>query len=205
MSIHLSRLFTSLLAIVSASHYGPMTKYVALLRGIGPTNPNMKSDRLKALFEELGFSNVQTVITSGNVIFESQRSNASTMAKSIEEALPEKLGFTSTAIIRSRDQLQKLVDQDPYKGLVHDQKTYLLVTFFDKTRDIKIKLPYTPDGKPYVLLGRIDDAVAVYGSVDLTTGKTPDYMVWLERQFGKDITSRTFKTIQRILTKMNQS
>ena len=180
-----------------------MTKYVALLRGIGPTNPNMKGDKLKALFEELGFSGVQTVITSGNVIFESHRSNASTMAKAIEGALPEKLGFTSTVIIRSHDQLQKLVDQDPYKGLVHDQKTYLLVTFFNKTRDIKLKLPYTPDNKPYTLLGRIDDAV--YGFVDLTTGKTPNYMIWLERQFGKDITSRTFKTIQRILTKMDQS
>jgi uncharacterized protein (DUF1697 family) len=178
-----------------------MTKYVALLRGIGPTNPNMKSDKLKALFEELGFSNVQTVITSGNVIFESHKSNTNTMAKSIEEALPEKLGFKSTAIIRSYDQLQKLVSKDPYKGLIHDQKTYLLVTFFKKAQDIKIELPYTPDDKPYTVLGKVDDAV--YGSVDLTTGKTPDYMVWLERQFGKNITSRTFKTIQRILSKMD--
>ena len=180
-----------------------MTKYVALLRGIGPTNPNMKGNKLKALFEELDFSNVQTVITSGNVIFESHRSNTTTMTKDIEEALPEKLGFTSTVIIRSRSQLQKLVDQDPYKELAHDQKTYLLVTFFKESHNIKIKLPYTPNDKPYTLLGRIDDAV--YGSVDLTAGKTPDYMVWLERQFSKDITSRTFKTIQRILTKMNQS
>jgi len=178
-----------------------MAKYVALLRGIGPTNPNMKSAKLKAFFEELGFSNVQTVITSGNVIFEGSGSNAAKMAQDIEEALPKKLGFTSKVIIRSQDQLQVVVDQNPYKGLVHDQKTYLLITFFNKTG--KNKLPTVPEGKPYALLGSIDGAV--YGSVDLTTGKTPDYMAWLERQFGKDITSRTFKTIERILIKIDST
>jgi uncharacterized protein (DUF1697 family) len=180
-----------------------MTKYVALLRGIGPTNPNMKSDKLKGLFEELGFSKVQTVITSGNVIFESQDTPVSTMTQRIEEALPAKLGFKSVVIIRSQGQLRALVDRDPYKGQLHGQKTYLLVTFFKRTPDSKVKLPQAPDDKPYSLLGRIDEGV--YGSVDLTTGKTPDYMTWLEKQFGKDITSRTFKTIQRILAKMDKA
>jgi uncharacterized protein (DUF1697 family) len=180
-----------------------MTKYVALLRGIGPTNPNMKGDKLRALFEELGFSNVRTVITSGNVIFTSHSADTNNMAKVIEEALPAKLGFTSTVIIRSQGQLQKLVDRDPYKGQVHNQKAYLLVTFFKRIPEIKIKLPHKPEGKPYKLLGRIDDAV--YGSVDLTTGKTPDYMSWLEKQFGKDITSRTLNTVQRILIKMDRA
>jgi uncharacterized protein (DUF1697 family) len=181
-----------------------ITKYVALLRGIGPGNPNMKGDKLKAFFEELGFKNVQTLLASGNVLFESSNTDTKNMAKNIEEALPKKLGFSSTAIIRSQAQLQKLIDRDPYKGQQHDNRgTYLLVTFFKQTPQIKLRLPHTPDGKPYTLLGKIDDAV--YGSVDLTAGKTPDYMTWLERQFGKDLTSRTLKTIQRILAKMDQA
>ncbi|MBA3630747.1 MAG: DUF1697 domain-containing protein [Actinobacteria bacterium] len=43
-----------------------MKSYVALLRGIGPSNPNMRNDRLRAVFEDLGFSNVRAVISSGN-------------------------------------------------------------------------------------------------------------------------------------------
>lgn len=46
-------------------------RYVALLRGIGPANPNMKGERLKSAFEEIGFTNVHPVIASGNVIFDS--------------------------------------------------------------------------------------------------------------------------------------
>lgn len=52
-----------------------MTKYIALLRGISPSNPNMRNKKLRAVFESLGFSNVQTIISSGNVIFTSPSKN----------------------------------------------------------------------------------------------------------------------------------
>lgn len=178
-----------------------MSKYVAMLRGIGPTNPNMKGEKLKTLFEELGFANVQTVLASGNVIFKSPDSNTNLMAERIEKALTQKLGFSSRAIIRSQAEIQKLIDRDPFKGLAHNKETYLLVTFFRRKPNIAFKLPYRPDNKPYTLIGRIDNAV--YGSISLTTGKTPDYMSWLEKQFGKNITSRTPKTIQLVLSRMD--
>ena len=178
-----------------------MTKYVALLRGIGPTNPNMRSGKLKSFFEELGFDNVQTLITSGNVLFESSASNVSAIEELIEKTLPEKLGFNSTTIVLSQSKLQSLVDDDPYIGYEHGKKTYLLVTFFKQPRKIEFKLPYQPEDKPYKLVGAKD--TMIYGVVDSTSGKTPDYMVWLEKEFGKNITSRTWKTIQRIITKMN--
>jgi len=178
-----------------------MTKYVALLRGIGPTNPNMRSDKLKAFFEGLGFDKVQTLITSGNILFETDNSDVSSMEAIIEKALPTKLGFNSTTIIRSQADLKSLVDQDPYMGKEHGLETYLLVTFFKRTPKIPFEIPYEPDDKPYRIIGRND--LSIYGIVDATSGKTPDYMVWLEKQFGKDITSRTWKTIERILDKMN--
>lgn len=42
-----------------------MTTYVALLRGIVPLNPNMRNEKLRGVFEKLGFTNVRTVISSG--------------------------------------------------------------------------------------------------------------------------------------------
>src|SRR5581483_4559772 len=142
---------------------------VALLLGIGPSNPNMKGEKLKGLFEMLGFSNVQTIITSGNVIFESQSQKVAELTDKIEKALPVQLGFNSTVILRTESQLQNLVDQDPYKGLSHNKTDYLLVTFFKKMPEIKFKMPFTPESKPYTILGRIDDAV--YGRVDISRGK----------------------------------
>ena len=106
-----------------------MRSYVALLRGIAPTNPNMRGDKLRGVFEDLDFSNVRTVTTSGNVLFETDSSAVPALETKVEEALPKRLGFASTAIIRSRTEIQALVDHDPFVGTDHSETNNLNVTF----------------------------------------------------------------------------
>ncbi|HSX44491.1 MAG TPA: DUF1697 domain-containing protein [Candidatus Saccharimonadales bacterium] len=177
-----------------------MTKYVAFLRGIGPSNPNMHGSKLVGVLEDQGFQNVRSFISSGNVLFETDRSDIKVMETELETAWPKKLGFNSTTFIRSQAELKKLLAADSFKGLDHNHKSYLLVTFFKNKPKLNFILPYRVPEKPYELLEQLDNSVS--GVVDISTGKTPDYMVWLERQFGKEITSRTIQTIRRILQKM---
>jgi uncharacterized protein (DUF1697 family) len=177
-----------------------MTKYLALLRGIAPTNPNMRNDKLRGVFEKLGFKNVKTVISSGNVVFESPSRSVKKLQESIENALPEELGFKSTTIIRSQGQLQKLVDKNPFQGMGHSQKPSLNVTFLKKKRKTGIKFPHKSDNRDYQLLGMYDGAIC--SVIDLTSAKTPNLMVWLEKKLGKEITTRTWKTVERILKAM---
>jgi uncharacterized protein (DUF1697 family) len=152
--------------------------YVALLRGIGPTNPNMHPQKLKAFFEGLGFRKVRTVIASGNVVFESPSRNVAALEAKIEKALPKKLGFSSTAIVRSKAELEKLIKKNPFKGVEDKKPKYLLVTFF-KAR--------TPE---LCSVLNVDDT------------HTPEFMRSLDKKHGKGITSRTWKTIHRIVKKM---
>ena len=177
-----------------------MTKYVALLRGIAPTNPNMRNDKLRSVFENLGFENVKTVISSGNVIFESLSRSAKKLEETIESALPEQLGFTSTTIIRSQGQLQKLVDKNHIQGIEHSQKSSLNVTFLKRNRKTDMKFPYKSANRGYELLGMYDGAIC--SVIDLTSAKPSNLMAWLEKTFGKEITTRTFKTVERILNTM---
>jgi uncharacterized protein (DUF1697 family) len=155
-----------------------MNTYVALLRGIMPMNPNMKSEKLKGLFESLGFKNVATVIASGNVVFDSPSSDTAALETKIEKALPVKLGFSSTTIIRSKEELERLVKKDPFKGVEDKKPNYLVVTFF---KDRKKELCTV---------------------INLDDGKTPDFMRNIEKKHGKEITTRTWKTVGRILAKM---
>jgi uncharacterized protein (DUF1697 family) len=178
-------------------------KYVALLRGIGPLNPNMRNDKLRKVFEELGFQNVQTVISSGNVLFESPSRNVKAIEASVEKALPKRLGFTSTTIIRSQDELHSLVKKNPFKGIADTPKSRLNVTFLKNITRTKLKLPYHAEDKTYKLLGIYERTIC--SVIDLSGAKTPDLMVWLEKQFGKEITTRTWKTVHRILSKMEKS
>ncbi|HEY0964798.1 MAG TPA: DUF1697 domain-containing protein, partial [Candidatus Paceibacterota bacterium] len=112
-------------------------RYVALLRGIAPMNPNMRGEKLREVFETLGFKNVSTVIASGNVVFDSSSKSLSALEKKVEGALPQLLGFKSTTIIRSQSDLETLVKRDPFKGVKDEKPHYLVVTFFkDGTKEL---------------------------------------------------------------------
>jgi len=65
-----------------------MPIYVAMLRGInvGP-GKIVKMERLRALFEALGFGGVRTYVQSGNVIFESEQKSAAELSRKIEEKI----------------------------------------------------------------------------------------------------------------------
>jgi len=69
-------------------------KFIALLRGInvGGNNKVPMSD-LKVVFEDLGFTNVQTYINSGNVIFDSEINDKVSLVSLCEEATENKFGF----------------------------------------------------------------------------------------------------------------
>lgn len=156
-----------------------MTRYVALLRGIMPTNPNMRNEKLRDVFESLGFSNVRTLISSGNVLFESKTVDMIAQEKKIEKALFDQLGIKSPAFIRSEAELARLIKKDPFKGMAHGPKSYLIVSFLRK--------------KPSEL----------FNVLDLAKARTPEVMRDIEKEHGKEVTTRTWKTVQRIAAKMD--
>jgi uncharacterized protein (DUF1697 family) len=164
-----------------------MSKYATFLRGIGPGNPNMRQEKLKWFFEKLGFMNVKAVISSGNVIFESRSKNIPALESKIETGLPKYLGFKSMTIVVSQQDLEKLIKQNPFKGRVHNTHSYLLVTFF-KNKPAK-KLKYDR---------------AICNIYNLSGNKGPEIMANLEKQYGKQITSRTWKTVNRIVEKFKE-
>jgi uncharacterized protein (DUF1697 family) len=174
-----------------------MTKYVALRRGITPLNPNMRNDKLRDLFEELGFTNVKTVISSGNVIFETPRKDLKKLEEMIESAILAQLGYTSTTIIRSGEQLQILMEAKPFDEREHTKQTNLTVTFLKNKPPTELNALRDTKHEGYEILGMHDKAV--YSVLDLTSAKTPQLMSWLERQLGKEITTRTWNTVQKIL------
>ncbi|HLL27732.1 MAG TPA: DUF1697 domain-containing protein [Xanthobacteraceae bacterium] len=178
-----------------------MIKYAALIRGIGPSNPNMRNEKLRGVLEGLGFRNVRTVIASGNVLFESASKDIDKLEKMIEKAWPARLGFKATTIVRSRESLQELVDRNPFRRLKDTPKSRLNVTFLKSPPRTKLKFPHRPENKKYQLLALHDCAVC--SVIDTTGAKTPDLMSFLEKQFGKEITTRTWKTVARILEKLN--
>jgi uncharacterized protein (DUF1697 family) len=177
-----------------------MKSYVALLRGIMPQNPNMRNDKLRGVFEGLGFSNVRSVIGSGNILFETDASDTQQLESAIEQALTARLGITSTTIIRSQDELLRLVKHDPFKDISQPDAHYLTVTFCKTRPQPSFSFPHQPANKNYTLINLYDREICCVSARE--GARTTNLMTWLEKQFGKEITTRTYKTVGKIIDKL---
>lgn len=91
-----------------------MPRYVALLRAINVGGHVVKMDDLRREFEALGFSNVETFIASGNVIFESRSQNAQALEKRIEARLGTAFGYPVSTFLRTPAELAKIVQHQPF-------------------------------------------------------------------------------------------
>ena len=91
-----------------------MSRFVALLRGINVGGKNLiRMADLKAGFEDLGHTQVETYIQSGNVVFSSGSSSVPGLTSAIEKSLSERFRYSSRVCIVPGKTLQSVVTQAP--------------------------------------------------------------------------------------------
>jgi uncharacterized protein (DUF1697 family) len=78
-----------------------MARWIAFLRAINVGGHTVKMDRLRQLFESLGYTRVETYIASGNVLFEAPEADAHALKDRTEIALLDALGFKVNAFLRT--------------------------------------------------------------------------------------------------------
>ncbi|PYP61656.1 MAG: hypothetical protein DMD37_12845, partial [Gemmatimonadetes bacterium] len=91
-----------------------MPRYAAFLRGVSPMNAKMPE--VKQAFESAGFTDVKTLLSSGNVVFGARAASESALQKKIEAALLRRLGKAFLTIVRPVDALRELLASDPYRA-----------------------------------------------------------------------------------------
>lgn len=178
-----------------------MTRYAALLRGIMPSNPNMSNEKLRGVFTGLGFESVASALSSGNIVFATDTVPGAELEERIQDALNAELGIPGGTIIRDHGELRALLDRDPFVGYTHGRETYLTATFLKGAAPPRGELPTESDPLTKVV-GYDAEARAFLAISDNSTPRTPNFMAWLDRNYGKDITTRTWLTVQRIVHKM---
>ena len=95
-------------------------RYVALLRAINVGGHTVKMDRLRALFEELGFRNVETFIASGNVLFDAPARPVAGIERKIEAHLLEALGYEVETFVRPLSALAGVLASHPFVTATED-------------------------------------------------------------------------------------
>ena len=82
-----------------------MQRYVAFLRWMNLGKRRLPMSRLKALFEELGFQDVDTFIASGNVLFSSPVTDPGKLETRIAGHLESSLGYGVDTFVRTLEQV----------------------------------------------------------------------------------------------------
>ncbi|MDQ0563305.1 uncharacterized protein (DUF1697 family) [Rhizobium mesoamericanum] len=163
-----------------------MTVYVALLRAInvGGTGKLPMAD-LKAVCEELGFSDVKTYIQSGNVLFRTNEPQAQVEQK-LDDALGMLLGKKPGVLLRTRKELEAVVANAPFPDA---KPNYLLVSFLPQTApDDALDKMVAPDGEEAVLAGR-----EIYVHFPVGSGKSK-----LKLPALKPGTTRNLNTVRKL-------
>lgn len=169
-------------------------RYIAFLRGmnVGGHHKITMQD-LKKMFEDMGMSDVQTILASGNVIFTTKIIESNKLQKKVEESLKSNLGYPISVIIRTQEQMHDLVRSEPFSDIKTDADTRLYVSFLSTppTTSVRINSDY------FQVISISDTEVCSVLQLNPHMGST-DGMNILEKHFGKDITTRNWNTILKI-------
>jgi uncharacterized protein (DUF1697 family) len=100
--------------MMKTSRTGGKLTYVALLRGINLGGHKIvKMDRLRKTFGQLGFEDVKTYIQSGNVVFKAPAQAPERLAKRIEEKVLWQFGFPVPVVVKTADEIDEVIRNNP--------------------------------------------------------------------------------------------
>ena len=177
-----------------------MPRYFAFLRAINVGGQhNVKMEYLRSLFESLSFTNVETFIASGNVIFESKSKNARALKKQIEEHLRVSLGYEVATFLRTDKELAEIAQYKPFTETDIKSAAAINIGFVDETFSTEVKKALM------ALKTEIDQFHVhereVYWLSRLTQSKSTFSNAVFERILKGKATFRGVKTITRLATK----
>jgi uncharacterized protein (DUF1697 family) len=168
-----------------------MARYAAFLRGVSPMNAKMPE--LKRAFELAGFTDVKTVLSSGNVVFDARARSEDAIVRKVEKAMEDYLGRSFGTIVRPLEALQKLLASDPYAPFDVDPEAKRVVTFLRTKPTGTLSLPVERDGARVLCVhGR--EAFTAY----VRSPAGPVFMELIAKTFGKDQTTRTWDSVAKV-------
>lgn len=174
-----------------------MAKYIVLLRGINVGgHKKVPMAELKKMFAGMGFENVQTLLNSGNVVFDGKKEKELVLIQKIGKQLESTFGFTVNVMLRSAEEIQQLLALAPFKNTEVDKNTRLYVTFLTEKPSSVLELPYSSPENDFSILQKTDREI--FSVLNIKTARSVDAMAFLEKEFGKNVTTRNWNTLVKI-------
>jgi uncharacterized protein (DUF1697 family) len=154
---------------------------------------NAKMPDLKQAFEAAGFTDVKTLLSSGNVVFSAPSASEAVLQRKAEAAISERLGRTFLTIVRPVDSLREMLASSPYQVFRLPPGAKRIVTFL---RDRPVTWPALPAELHGARILAVDGNNVF--SAYVRTPKGPVFMTLIEKTFGSEVTTRTWETVTKV-------
>lgn len=172
-----------------------MHRFVVLLRGVnvGRTNRVPMAD-FKAMLEELGHTQVRTLLNSGNAAFSSAERSTSQHASAIAAALEDRLGVATSAIVKSSAELTSIIGESPIVPAASDHSRFL-VAFASDAKALHALAALQSVAKPPERVVITSDAAYLHCPAGLMESKLGKAILG---KAGKNVTTRNWATVLKL-------
>lgn len=178
-----------------------MALWGAFLRGINLGKRQMKMAELKACLEAAGFSDVKTVLASGNVRLAAD-GDADAVRAGLEKAIAAQFGFAVGVVLRSEAELASMLDNHPFGALDPGADLTRHVLLFERPLPPDLAIPDRPGDTEILRIDARDVYIAAYRQPNgRYTEHVEEVLKPLYARLGKGNldTMRNWNTIEKIL------
>jgi uncharacterized protein (DUF1697 family) len=175
-----------------------MITYISILRGINVSGHNIiKMDQLKKLISSLCYENVHTYIQSGNIIYQTKKTDSLKLSEIIKNAIQKEFGFDVPVITLTAEYLEKVIDNNPFQKDNSKDAAFFHITF----------LAAIPDIEKIDILKSIDTKNDCFEIIEQTMylycpngyGNTKLTNTFVENKLKVGATTRNWKTTNELL------
>jgi uncharacterized protein (DUF1697 family) len=174
-----------------------MTRYAVLLRGINVGGVTLKMADVVAALTAAGFTNVSTVLASGNVRLTSDQ-DSGTVRATAEQALRDTFGYDAWVLVYGLDSgpgsVRAIDDAYPFPREVDGVHSY--VTFVSDP-DVQAELIALPAAEHEQIAGGpgvVYWQVPMGATLDSVIGKTMG-----KKRYASTTTTRNLRTVEKLL------
>lgn len=169
-----------------------MKTHISLLRGINVGgNTTIAMAELKKVYESLSFKNVRTYLNSGNVLFESE----STDASAIEKAIEKKFGHNVTVLLREPRDLKRIIESNPFRHKKADPATLHVAFLSLPVSKLAITSLAVPAGEAVEFFPGKEELFLYYPN---GAGRSRFTNALLEKKLNARATSRNWNTVNAL-------
>jgi uncharacterized protein (DUF1697 family) len=181
-----------------------MARVVALLRGINVGgHRKVPMAKLREVLAAAGFEDVQTYVQSGNVVLTAPgRRSAATVGRDVEAAIADGFGFPVDVVMRTRDEIAALVEEDPLGEMATDPARRIVVFLAGPLDRGRLDGVRSEDFAPEAFTLREREIVmwAPDGQRDSKLVKT-----LTEKRTGVRATARNWRTVEKLLAMADEA